>query len=142
MEFVTRKVTYHAAKIKLGLANEIRIGNTDAKRDWGFAGDYVRAMWLMLQQDEPDDYVVSTDETHSVERLLEVAFDCVNLNWKDYAVQDPRFMRPAEVDLLVGDSSKTREKLGWEPKVSFEELIAMMVESDMQKLKENPDSII
>lgn len=142
MEFVTRKVTYHAAKIKLGLANEIRIGNTDAKRDWGFAGDYVNAMWLMLQQDEPDDYVVSTDETHSVERLLEVAFDCVNLNWKDYAVQDPRFMRPAEVDLLVGDSSKTREKLGWEPKVSFEELIAMMVESDMQKLKENPDSII
>lgn len=142
MEFVTRKVTYHAAKIKLGLANEIRIGNTDAKRDWGFAGDYVNAMWLMLQQDEPDDYVVSTDETHSVERLLEVAFDCVNLNWKDYAVQDPRFMRPAEVDLLVGDSSKTREKLGWEPKVSFEELIAMMVESDMQKLKENPDSTI
>lgn len=142
MEFVTRKVTYHAAKIKLGLADEIRIGNTDAKRDWGFAGDYVRAMWLMLQQDEPDDYVVATGQTHSVERLLEVAFNCVGLNWKDYAVQDPRFMRPAEVDLLVGDPGKAREKLGWQPEVSFEELIGMMVESDVQKLKDNPESVI
>lgn len=142
MEFVTHKVTYHAAKIKLGLASEIRIGNTDAKRDWGFAGDYVRAMWLMLQQDKPDDYVISTGETHSVERLLEVAFGCVGLNWKDYAVQDERFMRPAEVDLLVGDASKAKEKLGWEPEVTFEELIGMMVESDLKKLKNNPQAII
>ena len=142
MEFVTRKVTYHAAKIKLGLANEIRIGNTDAKRDWGFAGDYVRAMWLMLQQDTPDDYVVSTGETNSVERLLDVAFSCVDLDWQNYAVQDPRFMRPAEVDLLVGDPSKAGTKLGWEPQVSFEELITMMVESDLQKLKEDPESVI
>jgi GDPmannose 4,6-dehydratase len=142
MEFVTRKVTYHAAKIKLGLANEIRIGNTDAKRDWGFAGDYVRAMWLMLQQDTPDDYVVSTGETHSVERLLDVAFSCVDLDWKNHAVQDPRFMRPAEVDLLVGDPSKAGSKLGWEPEVTFEQLITMMVESDLQKLKEDPESVI
>lgn len=142
MEFVTRKVTYHAAKIKLGMADEIRIGNTDAKRDWGFAGDYVRAMWLMLQQDAPDDYVVATGQTHSVERLLEVAFNYVNLNWRDYAVQDPLFMRPAEVDLLVGDPTKAGEKLGWEPQVSFEELIAMMVESDLQKLKDNPETVI
>jgi len=142
MEFVTRKVTYHAAKIKLGLADEIRIGNTDAKRDWGFAGDYVRAMWMMLQQDTADDYVVATGETHSVERLLEVAFDCVGLNWKDYAVQDPRFMRPAEVDLLVGDPAKAKENLGWEPEVSFEELINMMVEADIEKLKEDPKSVI
>jgi len=142
MEFVTRKVTYHAAKIKLGLANEIRIGNTDAKRDWGYAGDYVRAMWLMLQQDAPDDYVVATGETHSVERLLEVAFSCVDLDWQNHAVQDPRFMRPAEVDLLVGDPSKAGSKLGWEPQVSFEKLITMMVESDLQKLKEDPESVI
>jgi GDPmannose 4,6-dehydratase len=142
MEFVTRKITYHAAKIKLGLADEIRIGNTDAKRDWGFAGDYVRAMWLMLQQDEPDDYVVATGQTHSVERLLQVAFDCVDLNWKDYAVQDPLFMRPAEVDLLVGDPSKAGAKLGWEPQVSFEELIGMMVESDLKKIKDNPEAVI
>ena len=106
MEFVTRKVTYHAAKIKLKLAHEIRIGNLDAKRDWGFAGDYVQAMWLMLQQNQPEDYVIATGQTHSVERLLEVAFQHVGLNWRDYAVQDPRFMRPAEVDLLVGDPSK------------------------------------
>lgn len=142
MEFVTRKITYHAAKIKLGLASEIRIGNTDAKRDWGFAGDYVRAMWLMLQQDEPDDYVIATGETHSVERLLDVAFDCVGLSWKDYAIQDERFMRPAEVDLLVGDPSKAGKKLGWEPQVSFEELISMMVESDLKKIKENPEAVI
>ena len=108
LEFVTRKVTYHVAKIKLEMANEIRIGNLDAKRDWGFAGDYVRAMWLMLQQDEPDDFVVATGQTHSVERLLDVAFRHAGLNWRDYAVQDPRFMRPAEVDLLVGDPSKAK----------------------------------
>ncbi len=142
MEFVTRKVTYHAAKIKLELANEIRIGNLDSKRDWGFAGDYVRAMWLMLQQDDPDDYVIATGQTHSVERLLEVAFAHVGLNWRDYAVQDQRFMRPAEVDLLVGDPTKARRKLGWTPKVSFEELIGMMVDADLKKLRDNPNQVI
>jgi GDPmannose 4,6-dehydratase len=135
LEFVTRKVTHQAAKIKLGLANELRIGNLDAQRDWGFAGDYVLAMWLMLQQDTPDDYVVATGETHSVEKLLQVAFSTVDLDWKKYAIQDERFMRPAEVDLLVGDPSKAGSKLGWEPQVSFEQLIQMMVESDMKLLK-------
>lgn len=139
LEFVTRKVTYNVAKIKLGMSNELRIGNLDAQRDWGFAGDYVEAMWLMLQQDEPDDYVISTGETHSVERLLEVAFSCVDLNWQDYAVQDPKFMRPAEVDLLVGSPAKAEKHLGWKPKVSFEQLIQMMVESDLMHLKENPN---
>ena len=142
MEFVPRKVAWHAAKIKLELANELRIGNLDSKRDWGFAGDYVRAMWLMLQQDEPDDYVIATGKTHSVERLLEVAFGHVGLNWKDYVVQDSRFMRPAEVDLLIGDSSKAKDRLGWQPEVTFEELIGMMVESDLKKLQDNPDSVI
>ncbi len=142
LEFVTRKVTYHVAKIKLELANEIRIGNLDSQRDWGFAGDYVRAMWLMLQQDAPDDFVVATGKTHSVQRLLEVAFAHVGLNWRDYAVQDPRFMRPAEVDLLIGDPAKAREKLGWQPEVSFEELIGMMVEADLKKLRDNPDQVI
>ncbi len=142
LEFVTRKVTYHAAKIKLELANEIRIGNLDSQRDWGFAGDYVRAMWLMLQQEAPDDYVVATGKTHSVQRLLEVAFAHVGLNWRDYAVQDPRFMRPAEVDLLIGDPAKAREKLGWQPEVSFEELIGMMVEADLKKLRDNPEQVI
>jgi len=135
MEFVTRKVSYTVAKIKLGLTNELRMGNLDAQRDWGFAGDYVEAMWLMLQQDEPDDYVVATGETHSVQRLLEVAFETVDLNWQDYVVQDPRFMRPAEVDLLVGDPSKAGAKLGWEPRVSFDQLIQMMVEADIERLK-------
>jgi GDPmannose 4,6-dehydratase len=135
LEFVTRKVAYHAAKIKLGLANELRIGNLDARRDWGFAGDYVQAMWLMLQQDKPDDYVVATGQTHSVERLIEVAFGCVDLDWKKYVVQDERFMRPAEVDLLVGDPSKAGKVLGWEPSVTFEQLIEMMVEADYQLLK-------
>jgi len=142
MEFVTRKVTYHAAKIKLELADEIRIGNLDSKRDWGFAGDYVRAMWLMLQQDEPDDYVIATGATHSVERLLEVAFAHVGLNWRDYAVQDQRFMRPAEVDLLVGDPTKAKQALGWTPQISFEELIGMMVEADLKKLRDNPTLVI
>lgn len=142
MEFVTRKVTYHAAKIKLELGNEIRIGNLDSKRDWGYAGDYVRAMWLMLQQDQPDDYVIATGKTHSVERLLEIAFGHVGLNWQDYAVQDRRFMRPAEVDLLVGDPSKAKRAMGWEPQVSFEELIGMMVEADLKKLRDNPRQVI
>lgn len=138
LEFVTRKITYNAAKIKLGMINELRIGNLDAQRDWGFAGDYVQAMWLMLQQDSPDDYVIATGKTYSVERLLEVAFGCVDLNWKDYTVQDPEFMRPAEVDLLVGDPSKAQAKLKWEPSVSFEELIQMMVEADLERLKIDP----
>jgi GDPmannose 4,6-dehydratase len=141
LEFVTRKVTYHAAKIKLGLAHELRIGNLDAQRDWGFAGDYVQAMWLMLQQDTPDDYVVATGKTHTVERLLEVAFNCVDLDWKNYAVQDPRFMRPAEVDLLIGDPAKAHAKLGWEPSVTFEEMIQMMVEADIKRLKEDPERV-
>jgi GDPmannose 4,6-dehydratase len=140
LEFVERKVTYHVAKIKLGLAGEIRLGNLDSQRDWGFAGDYVQAMWLMLQNDVPDDFVIATGQTHSIEKLLNIAFSCVDLNWKDYTVQDPQFMRPAEVDLLVGDASKAGEKLGWEPQVSFGQLIQMMVESDIQLLKENGKS--
>jgi len=137
LEFVTRKVTNTAAKIKLGLANELRLGNLDAKRDWGFAGDYVRAMWLMLQQDEPDDYVISTGKTHSVKDLVQIAFDYVNLNWKDYVIVDPIFIRPAEVKLLLGDSSKARKKLGWKPEVSFEELIKMMVDADLKIIKDD-----
>jgi GDPmannose 4,6-dehydratase len=135
LEFVTRKVTHHAAKIKLGLTNELRIGNLDAQRDWGFAGDYVKAMWLMLQQDTPDDFVIATGKTYSVEKLLQIAFSTVDLDWKNYTVQDERYMRPAEVDLLVGDPSKAGAKLGWEPEVSFEQLVQMMVEADLQHLK-------
>ncbi|MCK6577110.1 MAG: GDP-mannose 4,6-dehydratase [Anaerolineae bacterium] len=134
-EFVTRKVTRHAAMISLKLANELRIGNLDAQRDWGFAGDYVRAMWMMLQQDTPDDYVVATGETHTVQKLCEIAFAAVDLDWRDYVVQDPRFMRPAEVDLLIGDPSKAKAKLGWEPTVPFEGLIEMMVRADYDQIK-------
>ncbi|MBC7233267.1 MAG: GDP-mannose 4,6-dehydratase [Chloroflexi bacterium] len=138
LEFVTRKVTYHAAKIKLGLANELHLGNLDAQRDWGFAGDYVRAMWLMLQQDKPDDYVVATGKTHSVRELCELAFSYVGLNWEDHVAVDPELIRPADVDLLVGDASKARRVLGWQPTVSFEELIQMMVDADLALLrKEN-----
>jgi GDPmannose 4,6-dehydratase len=136
LEFVTHKVTYGVARIKLGLADELRLGNLEARRDWGYAGDYVRAMWLMLQQDEPDDYVVATGETHSVRRLCEVAFDCVGLNYEDYVVCDPKFYRPAEVDLLVGDATKAGEKLGWEPTVNFEALVQMMIEADLAALRE------
>lgn len=134
LEFVTRKITNHVAQIKLGLADEIRLGTLDARRDWGFAGDYVQAMWLMLQQDKPDDFVVATGETHSVEEFLQEAFGAVNLDWHDYVVQDPRFMRPAEVDLLVGDPGKAGALLGWEPTVTFSELVKMMVDSDMEML--------
>lgn len=141
-EFVTRKVTHHAAMIKLELANEIRIGNLESQRDWGFAGDYVRAMWLMLQQDEPRDYVIATGKTHTVERLLDVAFGHVGLNWRDYTVQDQKFMRPAEVDLLVGDATKARQALGWQPEITFEELIGMMVDADLKMLRDNPASAI
>ncbi len=132
LEFVTRKITSHVAKIKLGLANELRLGNMDAKRDWGYAGDYVEAMWMMLQQDEPDDYVVAMGETHSVQEFVELAFGHAGLDWKKYVVIDPKFMRPAEVDLLVGDPGKAKEKLGWKPKVSFPELVKMMVDSDIK----------
>jgi GDPmannose 4,6-dehydratase len=134
-EFVTRKVSYIVAKIKLGMADKLPIGNLDAQRDWGFAGDYVQAMWMMLQQDTPDDYVVATGKTHSVQRLLEVAFGCVDLDWQKYTYQDERFIRPAEVDLLIGDPTKAKEKLGWKVDVTFEQLIQMMVESDIDKLK-------
>ena len=135
IEFVTHKVTLAAARIKLGLQNEVRLGNLESRRDWGYAGDYVRAMWLMLQQDEPDDYVISTGETHSVRELCEVAFDCVDLKWQDHVVVDQKFYRPAEVDLLIGDASKAGEKLGWEPSVSFQELVQMMVEADLAVVK-------
>jgi GDPmannose 4,6-dehydratase len=134
LEFVTRKVTDGAARIKLGLAKELRLGNLDAKRDWGFAGDYVRAMWLMVQQDAADDYVIATGRTHSVEELVAAAFECVGLDWRKYVVQDPAFMRPAEVDLLIGDASKARRVLGWEPEVDFDRLVKMMVQADLARL--------
>src|SRR5690348_14156583 len=133
LEFVTRKVTDGVARIKLGLAREIRLGNLEARRDWGFAGDYVRAMWLMLQQDTPDDYVVGTGHIWSVRQLCEVAFGYVGLDYRDHVVQDERFFRPAEVDLLVADASKARRILGWEPDVTFEQLIQMMVEADLRR---------
>jgi GDPmannose 4,6-dehydratase len=134
LEFVTRKVTHGAAMIKLGMSDELRLGNLESRRDWGYAGDYVRAMWQMLQSDTPDDYVVGTGKTHSVRELCEAAFGHLDLNWQDYVVQDPEFYRPAEVDLLVSDPSKVRKQLGWEPEVSFEELIEMMVEADLAQL--------
>jgi len=135
LEFVTKKVSNSVARIKMGLSNELRMGNLDAKRDWGFAGDFVEAMWLMLQQDEPEDYVISTDEAHSVNELVEIAFDHAGLNWKDYVVVDPKFVRPAEVDLLLGDSAKARNKLKWQPKLGFKELVRMMVDYDIERYK-------
>jgi GDPmannose 4,6-dehydratase len=134
LEFVTRKITWHAAAIKLGLASELRLGNLDAERDWGFAGDYVRAMWLMLQQDEPDDYVIATGVAHSVRYCVEVAFEHAGVSIDDHVVIDPSFLRPAEVEHLIGDASKAKRKLGWEPEVSFEELIRMMVDADLALL--------
>ena len=131
LEFVTRKITNSVAKIKLGLQKQLALGNLSARRDWGFAGDYVRAMHLMLQQDEPDDYVIATGETHSVEEFCELAFAHVGLDWRDHVVTDERFLRPAEVDLLIGDSTKARTKLGWTTTVSFPELVRRMVESDL-----------
>jgi GDPmannose 4,6-dehydratase len=133
LEFVTRKVTDAVARIKLGIAKEVRLGNLDARRDWGFAGDYVDAMWRMLQQDEPSDYVIGTGKTWSVRDLCKIAFEVAGLDYRDHVVQDERFFRPAEVDLLVADPSKAHEKLGWEPKVSFAELISMMVEADLKR---------
>ena len=132
-EFVTRKITDAVARIKLGNQKELRMGNLDAKRDWGFAGDYVRAMWLMLQQDVADDFVVASGETHSVRKFLEIAFAHVGLNYEDYVVIDPEFIRPAEVELLLGNPAKAKQKLGWQPKVSFEQLVAMMVDADLDR---------
>ena len=133
--FVTRKVTRAAAAIKLGKQNKLYLGNLDAKRDWGFAGDYVEAMWLMLQQAQPDDYVIATGETHSIRELLDEAFGHLDLDWQKYVEIDPRYYRPAEVDLLIGDATKARENLGWEPKVKFIELVRMMVDADLATLR-------
>ncbi len=134
-EFVTRKISDAVARIKLGTQKELRMGNLDAKRDWGFAGDYVKAMWLMLQQAEPDDYVIATGESHSVREFLDLAFGHVGLKWKDYVVVDPKFLRPAEVDFLMGDPSKARLKLGWTPDVTFEGLVKMMVDADLERIR-------
>ena len=143
LEFVTRKVTDAAARIKLGPAGELPLGNLEAKRDWGYAGDYVEAMWLMLQQEEPEDYVIATGKTHSVQDLVETAFGYLDLDWRKYVKVDKRFVRPAEVDLLIGDATKAHEELGWYPKVGFEELIKMMVDKDLRRHREklnNPTS--
>ncbi len=134
LEFVTRKVTWHAAAIKLGLRDQVALGNLEAKRDWGYAKDYVEAMWLMLQHDVPDDFVIATGETNTVQRLVEVAFDQVGLPWEKHVVIDDAFKRPAEVDLLVGDASKAERELGWKPQTSFEQLVRLMVDSDLKLL--------
>mgnify|MGYP005838459523 FL=1 len=136
LEFVTRKITYGAARIKLGLAHELRLGNLEARRDWGFAGDYVAGMWMMLQQDEPQDFVLGTGVTHSVREFCELAFSHLGLDYRKYVVQDPRFFRPAEVDLLVADPAKAHQQLGWRPAVSFAELVRMMVEADLKRVSQ------
>jgi len=135
LEFVTRKATYGAARIKLGLEKELRVGNLESRRDWGYAGDYVRAMWLMLQQGEPDDYVVATGETHSVREWLEECFGHLGLGWRDHVVVDPQFLRPAEVDQLIGDATKARAKLGWQPQVSFRQLVQIMADADLELVR-------
>jgi GDPmannose 4,6-dehydratase len=134
LEFVTRKISDGVARIKHGLSDELRLGNLDAERDWGFAGDYVEAMWLMLQQDEPSDYVVATGEPHSVREFVELAFERAGLDWEQHVVLDPQFLRPAEVDQLIGDSSKARSQLGWEPRTSFRELVELMVDADLERV--------
>ena len=134
MEFLPRKVSHTVARIKLGQADTLALGNLDAERDWGFAGDYVEAMWLMLQQDKPDDYAIATGETHSVRRFCEIAFEHASLRWEDHVTQDQKFMRPAEVDLLIGDASKAKATLGWAPRTSFEDLVTMMVDADIDLL--------
>jgi GDPmannose 4,6-dehydratase len=136
LEFVTRKITNGVARIKLGMQDELRLGNLDARRDWGFAGDYVEAMWLMLQQEKPDNYIIGTGETYAVREFCEHAFGYVDLDYKDYVVKDPRFYRPAEVDLLISDPSKARDELGWEREVSFKGLVKMMVQADFDRLSE------
>ncbi len=133
-EFVTRKISYGVAQIKLGLSKELSLGNLDAKRDWGFAGDYVEAMWLMLQQEKGDDYVIATGETHSVKEFVEAAFDHVGLRWTDYVKSEEKFFRPAEVQLLQGDFSKAHRAFGWKPRVTFTQLVRMMVDSDLDRL--------
>lgn len=133
IEFVTRKISDAVAKIKLGLQNELRLGNIDTKRDWGFAGDYVKAMWLMLQQENPDDYVISTGKAYTVKKFVEIAFKHVGLEWQNYVIQDEKFMRPAEVELLLGNPEKAKYKLGWKPEISFEQLVKMMVDYDIEK---------
>jgi len=130
--FVTRKITRSATRIKLGMQDRLALGNLDARRDWGFAGDYVEAMWMMLQQEQPDDYVIATGETHSVQEFLERVFELLKLDWHKYIQSDPRYLRPAEVDLLQGDASKARRLLGWQPRVNFEQLVEMMVEADLE----------
>ncbi|MFZ2362487.1 MAG: GDP-mannose 4,6-dehydratase [Anaerolineae bacterium] len=137
LEFVTHKITNAVARIKLGLEHELRLGNLEARRDWGYAPDYVRAMWLMLQQDQPDDYVIATGETHSVQEFCQEAFGYVGLDWQEFVVQDPRFMRPAEVDLLVGDASKASAQLGWQPSVTFSQLVRIMVDADLEAIQRN-----
>ena len=139
LEFVSRKITDAAARIKLGKAKDVHMGNLDARRDWGYAPDYVRAMWLMLQQERPDDYVIATGVTRSVRELVEVAFKCVGLDWRKHVVPDPKFIRPAEVDVLVGNASKAKHKLGWAPTVSFEDMIGKMVEADLERHRRNTD---
>lgn len=134
-EFVTRKITDGVARIKHGLAKELRLGNLEAKRDWGYAPEYCEAMWLMLQQDQPDDYVIATGETHSVREFAEEAFACVGLNWRDFVVEDPAFKRPADVDFLVGDATKARQKLGWRPRTTFKDLVRLMVEADLKRVE-------
>ncbi|MEW6771756.1 MAG: GDP-mannose 4,6-dehydratase [Bacillota bacterium] len=134
-EFVTRKITDGVARIKHGLAKELRLGNLEAKRDWGYAPEYCEAMWLMLQQDQPDDYVIATGETHSVREFAEEAFACVGLNWRDFVVEDPAFKRPADVDFLVGDATKARRKLGWRPRTTFKDLVRLMVEADLKRVE-------
>jgi GDPmannose 4,6-dehydratase len=135
LEFVSRKITHGAVRIKLGLSKKLYLGNLDAKRDWGYAGDYVRAMWLMLQQKDPEDFVIATGRNHSVRDLADIAFSHLGLKYQDYVEVDPQFVRPAEVDVLLGDSSNAKKKLGWQPEVSFEQLVEMMVEADMERLK-------
>lgn len=134
LEFVTRKISHGVARIKLGLAAELRLGNLQAKRDWGYACDYVRAMWLMLQQDQPDDYVIGTGQTHSVEEFVQIAFDHVGLDWRRHVIEDRRFYRPAEVDLLLANPAKAQQRLGWQPEVSFEQLVRLMVDEDLKTL--------
>jgi len=138
LEFVTRKISNHVARIKHGIADELRLGNLEAQRDWGFAKDYVEAMWLMLQQDEPDDFVIATGETHSVREFCELAFSHVGLDWEQYVVQDQRFFRPAEVDLLVGNPTKAQAKLGWKARTSFAELVRLMVDADLEQIERMP----
>jgi GDPmannose 4,6-dehydratase len=139
LEFSTRKVTYNAARISLGMTDRLALGNLDSQRDWGWTPDYVRAMWMMLQQDEPQDFVIATGKTHSIRRLCEVAFGTLGLDWEDYVYVDPALIRPADVDLLVGDATRAREILGWEPTVTFEEMIRIMVEADLELLKKDPN---